>query len=32
MVYSYILIKKGKEMPYILKLISILQGLNINNP
>ena len=32
MVYSYIFNKKGKEVLYILKLISILKGLNISNP
>ena len=32
MVYGYIFNKKGEEVLYMLKLISILKGLNINNP
>ena len=32
MVYGCIFNKKGEEVLYILKLISILKGLNVNNP
>ena len=32
MVYNRIFNKKGKEVLYILKLISVLKGLNVNNP
>ena len=32
MVYGHIFNKKSEEVPYTLKLISILKGFNINNP